>query len=120
MLAAGTRLCTIVPSGDLRIVALYPPAVALGRIRPGQQARVRLEGFPWTQYGSPTARVSSVAGEARDGTIRVELTLESRTAGIPLQHGLPAEVDVEVERISPVALVLRTIGAETRLAAAAR
>lgn len=120
VLAAGTRLCTIVPSGDLRIVALYPPAVALGRIRPGQQARVRLEGFPWTQYGSPTARVSSVAGEARDGTIRVELTLESRTAGIPLQHGLPAEVDVEVERISPVALVLRTIGAETRLAAAAR
>jgi multidrug resistance efflux pump len=120
VLAAGTRICTIVPSGDLRIVALYPPAVALGRIREGQSARVRLEGFPWTQYGSPTARVTSVAGEAHDGTIRVELTLESRTPDIPLQHGLPAEVDVEIERVSPLALVLRTIGAQTRLAAAPR
>jgi membrane fusion protein (multidrug efflux system) len=118
VLTAGTRICTIVPSGDLRIVAFYPPAVALGRIRQGQSARVRLEGFPWTQYGSPSARVSSVAGEPRDGTIRVELTLESRTSGIPLQHGLPAEVDVEIERVSPLALVLRTIGAETRLTAA--
>lgn len=120
VLAAGSRICTIVPSGDLKIVAMYEPAVALGRVQKGQTARVRLEGFPWTQYGAPIARVSSVGGEPQDGKIRVELTLESKNPAIPFQHGLPAEVDVEVERTTPLNLVLRTIGAQTRLAAAGR
>ena len=118
VITAGIRICTIVPDGTLRVVAYFPPAVALGRVRNGQPARVRLEGFPWTQYGSPTAIVASVAGEPRDGTIRVELTLDGRHSSIPLQHGLPAEVDVEVDRMSPAALVLRSIGLHTRLAAA--
>jgi membrane fusion protein (multidrug efflux system) len=29
---------------------------------------------------------------------------------IPLQHGLPGKLEVEVERISPAALVLRSVG----------
>ena len=119
VVAAGTRIVTIVPRGDLKVVALFKPSVALGRVRPGQAAHVRLEGFPWTQYGAPSARVSAVAGELHDGTIRVELALETGVSStIPLQHGLPAEVDVEVERASPAALVLRTVGAATRVAAA--
>jgi membrane fusion protein (multidrug efflux system) len=120
VMAAGKRICTIVPDGDIRVVAYFPPAMALGRVRIGQAARVRLEGFPWTQYGSPVAHVSSVAGEPRDGTIRVELALDGRESAIPLQHGLPAEVDVEVDRISPAALVMRSVGAHTRLSAAER
>jgi membrane fusion protein (multidrug efflux system) len=116
---AGMRIVTIVPRGDLKVVALFKPSVALGRIRAGQAAHVRLEGFPWTQYGAPGARVSAVAGELHDGTIRVELVLETGMSSvIPLQHGLPAEVDVEVERASPAALVLRTVGAQTRVSAA--
>jgi hypothetical protein len=34
-----------------------------------------------------------------------------------MQHGLPAEVDVEVERVSPAVLVLRSVAARTRAAA---
>lgn len=118
----GRRICTIVPSGELKVVAQFAPAVALGRVREGQLSRLRLDGFPWTQYGTPTARVSKVAGEPNNGTIRVELALEPNEAArmIPLQHGLPAEVDVEVEQTSPAALVLRTVGAYTRLSAAER
>ncbi len=120
VVAVGRRVCTIVPDGGLRVVAYFTPATALGRVRIGQAAQVRLEGFPWTQYGSPEAHVSSVAGEPRDGTIRVELELDVRESAIPLQHGLPAEIDIEVERISPAALVMRSIGAHTRLSAAER
>jgi membrane fusion protein (multidrug efflux system) len=120
VLAAGHRICTIVPDGALRVVAHFSPAMALGRVRIGQPARVRLEGFPWTQYGSPSARVSNVAGESRDGAIRVELTLDGQAFAVPLQHGLPAEVDVEVERMSPAALVMRSVGVHTRLAAESR
>jgi membrane fusion protein (multidrug efflux system) len=80
-------------------------------VRPGQYARLRLEGFAWTQYGSLPARVSSVASEAQDGRVRVELAVEAgaRTQ-IPLQHGLPGTVEVETERVSPAVLVLRAAG----------
>jgi membrane fusion protein (multidrug efflux system) len=62
--------------------------------------------------------VSSVAGDAQDGQIRVELALdETQVAALPMQHGLPAEVDVEVERVSPAVLVLRSVAARTRAAA---
>ena len=47
----------------------------------------------------------------RDGQVRVELTLHAAVdSTIPFQHGLPAEVDVEVEQTSPMNLVLRSAG----------
>lgn len=117
---AGERICTIVPDGGLKVVALFRPSVALGRIRAGQPARVRLEGFPWTQYGSAEASVMNVSGEVRDGQVRVDLSLRtSPDSAIPFQHGLPAEVEVEVEQISPAALVLRSVGQQLRVSAAA-
>jgi len=107
----GDTVGVVLPAGALRVVAAFLPAIALGRVQPGQLARLRLDGFPWAQYGSVEATVTSVATEARDGVIRVELGLEPATpTAIPLQHGLPGTVEVEVERISPATLVLRAVG----------
>jgi multidrug resistance efflux pump len=107
----GEKLAAIVPTGKLRIVASFLPPDALGRIRPGQHARMRLEGFPWAQYGSISATVTKVANEVRDARIRVELGVETGSPSqIPLQHGLPGIVEVRVEEISPAALVLRGVG----------
>jgi multidrug resistance efflux pump len=101
----------VLPEGVLRMVAYFPPAIALGRVQPGQPAWLRLEGFPSAQYGSLAATVTSVADEARDGLIRVECGLRSEMQTvIPLQHGLPGTVEVEVERVSPATLVLRVVG----------
>ena len=98
------------PSGGLHIVAAFLPADAFGRIHAGQPARLRLQGFPFTQYGSVHAVVSSVARELRDGRVRVELALAEPTTSVPMQHGLPGTVEVEIEQISPIALVLRAAG----------
>jgi membrane fusion protein (multidrug efflux system) len=107
----GDTLAAIIPPGALKVVAHFLPPDALGRLRPGQPARLRLTGFPWTQYGSVTARVASVADEARDGRLRVEFSIVPDPASlIPLQHGLPGTVEVEVARVSPATLVLHTIG----------
>jgi multidrug resistance efflux pump len=106
----GETVGAVVPSGQIRVVAQFPPPAALGRIRPGQHARVRLEGFPWAQFGSVPAQVTNVASEVRDYHVRVELSVDPRSTRIPLQHGLPGSVDVEVERISPAALVERIAG----------
>ena len=92
-------------------MAEFTPSAALGRLRPGQSGTLRLQGFPWAQYGTISAKVTHVADEVRDGKIRVELALDPHShSPIPFQHGLPGSVEVEVERVSPAALILRTAG----------
>jgi membrane fusion protein (multidrug efflux system) len=67
--------------------------------------------IPWEQYGTIAAEVTSVASEPRDERVRVELALRQRAlSAIVLRHGLLAQVEVEVERVSPAALVLRVAG----------
>jgi multidrug resistance efflux pump len=106
----GEPLAAIVPESKLAMIAQFAPSSALGRIRPGQTARLRLDGFPWAQYGTVNATVSRVAGEVRDGSVRVELAVDRSSPSIPLQHGLPGTVEVEVERATPAALILRNAG----------
>lgn len=111
VLQPGQAVATIIPGGQLRIVAGFAPAEAFGRVREGQRARLRLDGFPPAQYGSIPAVVSRVAREVRDGLVRVELALvPDAKSVVPIQHGAPGTVEVEVERLSPAALVLRAVG----------
>ncbi|MEE8522936.1 MAG: HlyD family efflux transporter periplasmic adaptor subunit [Thermoanaerobaculia bacterium] len=111
VVAAGQRLATVVPDGRPRAVAFFPAAEASGRIRPGQRARVRLTGFPALQYGSLEATVTRVGSEIGDAAVRVELELaDDPPAAIPVEHGLPGSVEVEIGRASPAALLLYTAG----------
>jgi membrane fusion protein (multidrug efflux system) len=108
---AGDRLGVVVPAGNLIAVAQFSPSSAIGRIRPGQTARLRLDGFPWTQYGTVDATVLRAANEIRDGAVRVELAIDAHSnPSIAVEHGLPGSAEVAVERITPLALLLRTAG----------
>lgn len=108
---AGDTLGVLLPTAGLHVVAMYQPAGAFGRIAPGQRAWMRLSGFPFTQFGRLPLRVTRRANEVQDGLVRVELTVDpSIPFPVPLQHGLPGTVDIEVERISPLRLILRTLG----------
>lgn len=110
VVAAGAKLCAIIPEGLPRAVAAYSPTV-VGRLKPEQTARLRLAGFPWTQYGTVPAIVNDISTEPQDGLIRVELSLTPQpTSLIPLDHGLTGSVEIEVERVSPAVLVLRAAG----------
>ncbi|WP_394845120.1 HlyD family efflux transporter periplasmic adaptor subunit [Pendulispora brunnea] len=106
----GDHLGTIVARGDLRVIAELKPASAFGHVRTGQTAQVRFDGFPWTEFGDTRASVTDVAREVRDGHARVELNIVSANERIPLQHGLPGTVEIEVERATPAALILRAVG----------
>jgi len=107
----GDRLGAIIPPGGLRAVAYFPPDVALGRVRVDQPAQLRLDGFPWTQYGTIPMVVANISNEAREGQVRIEFKVKSdATTRIPLQHGLTGSVEVEVDQLSPAALLLRIIG----------
>lgn len=107
----GEKLCSIIPDGELHIVAEFPPAAALGRVHPGQPARMRLDGFPWTRFGVVAAKVANIASEARDGRIRVELDIDRDVPfSVPLQHGLPGALEVDVETATPARLALAALG----------
>ena len=111
VLSEGAHVASIVPAGQLRIVAFFPPQAAYGRLRQGAPARLRLKGFPWTEFGAVEARVAEVAAEERDGRSRVELdVLPSPTLRVKLHHGMPGEIEVEVERTPPYQLLLRAAG----------
>ncbi len=107
----GEKLGVIVPRGVLRVVAELSPQTSVGRVHAGQIARVRLDGYPWTQYGAVGARVASVASEPRNGHVRVELEVTNESSGrIPLQHGMTGTTEIEVDAASPATLVLRATG----------
>ena len=109
--AAGQKLVTVIPAGELIAVADFEPAAVLGRVRAGQQAQLRLTGFPWAQFGTVPATVSRVGGEIRDKHIRVEFTPQAGwPAGVRAQHGLPGTMEVTLESVSPARLLLRAIG----------
>lgn len=110
VVSAGSKLCAIVPAGSPRAVAHFSPVV-VGRLKPGQRARLRLDGFPWTQFGTVAASVSDIGTEPQEGFIRVELALAPQsTSNIPLDHGLTGSVEIEVEQVSPAVLILRAAG----------
>lgn len=106
----GEQIGVVLPDAALEIVADFSPA-ALGKLRAGQNAVFRLNGFPWAVYGTVPAQVSRVASEVRDGKVRVVLSVSpSFHSRIPLQHGLPGAVEVKVEQVSPMSLLLRSAG----------
>lgn len=110
-ITAGQQLGIIVPASKLQVVAEFSPQAALGKIHPGQKAIVKLDGFPWAQFGTLPASVVRVAGEIRAGKVRVELAVHAPVGSrIRLTHGLPGSVEVEVEQISPAVLLLRSAG----------
>lgn len=107
--AAGTQLATLVPDGDLQIVANFDPADAQGYIRSGQSARIQMDSFPWLQYGAVDARVVQVDEADRDGRMRVVLALESKNA-LALRTGMTGQVIVDVASATPWQLLLQSLG----------
>ncbi len=117
-LALGQRVAVVVPEGELKLVATFDAGAVIGRAHPGQSARLALDGFPWTEFGHVSARVTRIGedgarGETGDGGgVRVEFSLESPPrADLPLHHGQPGRVEIELERASPARLLLRALGA---------
>jgi membrane fusion protein (multidrug efflux system) len=108
---AGERIASVISTAALVVAAQFPPQAAFGRIRPGLPATLRLEGFPWTEFGAVSATVTRVAQEIRDNGVRVELAIDPHSAfRVPLEHGMPGALEIAVERQTPLALVLRAAG----------
>ncbi|AWF82775.1 hypothetical protein BTJ40_19235 [Microbulbifer sp. A4B17] len=111
VLAAGQQIATIQAEGLISIQAFFPPALALGHIQPGQQARVKLDGFSWARYGQLEARVERVASAVQQGKVLVQLSLQGEVPPhLPLLHDLPARVEIATGKKTPYQLLLQRAG----------
>ncbi|WP_226642504.1 HlyD family secretion protein [Microbulbifer variabilis] len=111
VLLAGQQVATLQAEGNISVQASFPPALALGHIRPGQSARVKLDGFSWARYGQLQARVERVASAVQKGKILVELSLQGEIPPqLPLLHDLPARVEIATGVKTPCQLLLQRAG----------
>lgn len=111
VLIEGDLVAVVIPDGDLKVSALFPAGSGLGRIRSGQNARMRLHALPWTRFGQIEAEVLRVGQETVNGFLSVECRLLSDLDhGPELQHGMQGDLVVEVDRMSPFELVLSLAG----------
>lgn len=110
VVSAAQKLGTVIPVDQPHAVAFFS-AASVGRVKTNQPARLRFDGYPWTQFGTVPAVVRRVGSEPTAGVIRVELELQPEPdCAIPLTHGLPASLEVQVEQVSPAVLLLRAAG----------
>jgi membrane fusion protein (multidrug efflux system) len=111
VVAAGQTVAVVTPETEVELVADFAPADAIGRVRPGQRARMRVSAFPWTQYGMLDATVSAISSEVLDGQIRVKLVLDDQPgSAIPRRHGLVGGLEIQIDEVSPVTLIARAAG----------
>lgn len=111
VVSLGEKLVSIVPAGEVMIVAHFSKQAAAGRIAPGQTAKMRIDAYPWMQFGTVKAQVANVGSESTNGKVRVDLSIQSQhDARFSIRHGLTGAVEVEVNRIRPVELILRKVG----------
>ena len=112
----GDVVAAVVPPGELRVIAEFPPS-SVGRIRAGQAGRLRLDGVPLDRVRHAghhrRARRQRGAGGPHPRGARRAPRIRRRQSR--MQHGLPGNVVIEMERVSPASLVLRAAGQIVRV-----
>ncbi len=108
--AEGSEWAVLLAEETTMVRAAFDPAAAIGHLKAGDTAEMRLDGFPWIQHGTLSLVVREVAGEWRNGRVRVDFDVVTVPAAIPLQHGLPGTVVVTGERVTPLQMLLRAVG----------
>jgi hemolysin D len=64
VVTTGVELMRVVPTGSTLDVEAYLPNADVGFVQVGQTVNVKIEAFPFTRYGTVSARVSRVSQDA--------------------------------------------------------
>jgi hemolysin D len=66
VVTTGQQLMTIVPDGSELRVEVYMNNIDIGFVKPGQDASIKIDAFPFTRYGTLHGKVIQVATDAID------------------------------------------------------
>jgi len=100
VVAAGALVAVIVPDGVPLVVQAAVPNRDVGFVRPGIEARIKVDAYPFQQFGTLPARVRTVVpGMGNDSSFTVTLDLlssriSSSDSELPLFPGLEVEAEL--------------------------
>lgn len=94
------------------ITAQFSPDTALVLIS-NQTAEIRVNQFPWREFGSGTGVVGRSDSQIREELVTVEIFYQHGLENLPLQRGLTAEIIVTIEEATPAELLWRRLVART-------
>ena len=104
LLTAGQLVATIVPDGVPLIVEAAVPNSDIGFVRAGIEGRIKVDAYPFQQFGTLPARVRTVLpGLGRDNNFTVQLellqsALPALEGDLPLFPGLTVEAELLTAR----------------------
>lgn len=104
LVAAGALVATVVPDGVPLVVEALVPNRDIGFVRPGIDGRIKVDAYPFQQFGTLRARVRTLLpglGGDENFTVRLEL-VETKLAGdsreLPLFPGLTVDAELLTTR----------------------
>jgi HlyD family secretion protein len=119
MVRAGQQLAAIAPSGARLIVEAQVPNARIGFVEKGLPVKIKLDAFPFQDYGSISGTVMEVSPDARtkdqQGSFyRVliapsQTTMVNRGKVLKLRPGLALTAEIVTERKSVLDLLLEPI-----------
>ncbi|MGF7139656.1 HlyD family secretion protein [Roseimarinus sediminis] len=90
----GETVMTVVPDKPLLIRAMsYIPTRGAGKVKPGQRVNIKLNNYPYMQYGMLTGQVKSVAPVPVNKAYAVEISLSEK---LLTSYGIQLEMQQEL------------------------
>lgn len=102
----GTEIMYIKPMNQVLFAYTYINSANFGKIKVGQEARIRLDGYPFKEFGVVSAVVVSKSEIARDGKYMIRLSLP---------QGLKTSYEKELDFTQEMQGELRIITEDLRL-----
>ena len=102
VVTAGTAVATIVPDGVPLMVETRATNKDIGSVRPGVTARIKVDAYPFQQFGTARAQVTKVLPSAgTDGSFVVQLELLDQALTVAgSQHRLFPGLTVQADLVT--------------------
>ena len=116
VVGAGETMLKLVPQGGL-FAEVFVPNKDIGFVKTGQQAKVRVDAFPFTRYGELEAKVTQIGADALEPDpvqnfyrfpVKLELDrayLESQGTKIPLRSGMAITTNLKLREKRVISLI---------------
>lgn len=104
LVSSGTVVGVVIPQGTPLIINASVPNKDIGFIKEGSDARLKVDAYPYQQFGTLPARVRQIfpnVGDEENFTITLELLQDTIKAGrqtINLFPGLTVEAEVKTRK----------------------